>query len=391
MIFNVSEELYRANSDTAVRTFVNQGGTSSGKTYVILQVLLAKAIREGGIIVTVCGQDLPNLKVGAFRDVKTIIAASPWLTEFFKVYEGGHYIQGKNGSIIEFNSYDDEQDAKNGKRDYLFVNEANGVRYGIYWQLAIRTRKQIFIDYNPTARFWAHDEVLGREGVRLIVSDHRQNPFLTEAEHQRIEGIADPELWKVYARGMTGKVSGLVLPNFDICDKLPPSDEWKVWAYGLDWGFTNDPTALVFFCLAHGDLWVDELIYSTGMTNGDIAKEMGKIGISPRELIVADSAEEKSIAEIRRMGYYVIPSVKGKDSVIHGLDILRRYRIHITRRSRNVVNEFQRYVWEETKDGRQTNRPVDAYNHAIDALRYAATMKLKARGVGQSRGHNIRV
>lgn len=391
MIFRTSEELFKANTKDGVRTFVNQGGTSSGKTYTILNVLLYRAIETPKTIVTVCGQDLPNLKVGAFRDCKNIVAGSEWMSKFFTINESGHYLQGRNGSIIEFNSYDDEQDAKNGKRDYLFVNEANGVDYRIYWQLAIRTRKQVYIDYNPSARFWAHDEVLGREGVALIISDHRNNPFLSQEEHDRIEGISDPELWAVYARGRTGKISGLILTNYDIVDKMPPREEWRVWCHGLDWGFTNDPTALVLFCLAHGELYVDELLYTTGLTNADIAKEMGKIGITRSDMVVADSAEMKSIEELRRMGFWVVPSVKGKDSVINGIDILKRYRMHITRRSRNLLAELGKYSWERNREGQHTNKPQDGNDHAIDALRYAASMKLKFRSSGVSKAHNIAV
>lgn len=391
MIFRTNEELYLANTRNGVRTFVNQGGTSSGKTYTILNVLLVRAIETPNTIVTICGQDLPNLKVGAFRDCKAIIGGSEWLSKFFTINESGHYVQGRNGSILEFMSYDNEQDAKNGKRDYLFVNEANGVPYEVYWQLQIRTRKQVYIDYNPTARFWAHDKVLGREGVSLVISDHRNNPFLTQEEHDRIEGISDPELWAVYARGRTGKISGLILTNYDIVDKLPPSEEWRVWCHGLDFGFVNDPTALVFFCLAHGELWVDERIYSTAMTNQDIGARMGELGMTRRDLVVADSAEMKSIEELRRMGYNIIPATKGKDSIVNGIDILKRYRIHITRTSRNILNEIGRYMWDTDRDGNHTNRPIDKYNHAIDALRYATSNKLGIRRATNSRAHNIAV
>lgn len=391
MIFKAIRELFRANTAEGVRTFVNQGGTASGKTYTILQVLLYHAIRENGIIVTVCGQDLPNLKVGAFRDCKNIIRGSAWLAKFYTVYEGGHYVQGANGSVIEFNSYDDEQDARNGKRDYLFINEANGVAYEIYWQLAIRTRRQVFIDYNPSARFWAHDRVIGREGTKLIISDHRLNVFLSQGEHDRIEGIGDRELWRVYARGLTGKIEGLVLTNYDIVDNLPPRERWRVHGWGLDWGFTNDPTALVFFCVVSGELFVDELLYRTGMVNPDIAKEMGKIGITRNDMVVADSAEQKSIKELCNLGYWVVPCSKGKDSIINGIDILKRYRIHVTRRSRNLLNELGSYSWEKTRDGRWSNKPQDGNDHAIDALRYAVAAKLGERPRVQSRGHNIRV
>lgn len=170
MPFKVIKELYKANTDGSYRTFVNQGGTSSGKTYTIMQVLFVYAMTEPNAVITICGQDLPNLKVGALRDAKTIINGSEWMREYFNVNESGSFITGRNNSILEFKSYDNEQDAKNGKRDYLFVNEANGIPYEIYWQLQIRTRKRVYIDYNPSARFWAHDDVINTEGTKLIIS-----------------------------------------------------------------------------------------------------------------------------------------------------------------------------------------------------------------------------
>ena len=237
-LVKVNKRLYDENSDPQARIFVNQGGTSSGKTYCIMQRLISIAVNEPATIITVAGQDLPNLKVGAMRDTETIFGDSEWLQGFFVWNRSDYTIKGQNGSLIEFKSYDGEQDAKNGKRDYLFINEANGITYGIYWQLAIRTRRQIFIDYNPSARFWVHEQVLGREGVKLIISDHRSNMFLTDEEHRRIEGISDPELWKVYARGKTGSITGLVFSHFNVVDELPPREEWKVSVYGMDFGFT---------------------------------------------------------------------------------------------------------------------------------------------------------
>jgi phage terminase large subunit len=315
MIFKVNENLFRANTEEGVRTYVNQGGTSSGKTYTIMQVLFYYAIKEPYSVTTVVGQDFPNLKVGAYRDAQTIMSQSKDLKEFFTLNKGAHTLTGINGSIIEFNSYQDEQDAKNGKRDRLFVNEANGISYEIYWQLTIRTRKQIWIDYNPSARFWAHSEVIGRKGVKLIISDHRDNAFLSQEEHERIEGIEDPELFKVYARGKTGKLSGLVFPNYDIVDSMPGRVDVKIHGYGLDFGFTNDPTALIEVSLAHGDLWLNQILYSTGMTNPMIATAAKDSGITRKDMIVADSAEPKSIAEIRNEGLYVVPTVKGADSI----------------------------------------------------------------------------
>ena len=379
MIFKVIEPLFKANTTEGVRTFVNQGGTSSGKTYTLMQVLIYFALVDNGCVITIAGQDLPNLKVGAMRDAKTIINNNDWLRNYFKFNESSSFFQGLNGSIIEFKSYQNEQDAKNGKRDYLFLNEANGVSFAIFWQLSIRTRKKVYIDYNPSERFWAHNELIGREGVKLIISDHRGNPFLTKEEHERIENIEDEELHKVYARGLTGKLSGVIFPNFAIVDELPNNDEWKLFGFGLDFGFTNDPTALVKVVLAHGELYVDLLIYDTGLTNPKIAEKAKAEGVTRKTQIVADSAEPKSIAELNNLGLWVVPTLKGKDSILLGIDILQRYKINVTRRSTALIEELQSYKWEENKDGKKTNKPIDDFNHAIDALRYFAIMKLNVR------------
>lgn len=385
--FKVNEELFRENYESDKRFLVNQGGTSSGKTYTIMQVLIVFAIMEAGCIITVVGQDFPNLRVGAFRDAKTIIRGSEWLSAFFKVNESLHYIQGRNGSVIEFNSYADEQDAKNGKRDYLFVNEANGVSYEIFWQLQIRTRKKVFLDYNPTSRFWVHDKIIGRKDALLIISNHRNNHFLSEEEHERIEGIEDDELWRVYARGLTGKLEGVVFTNWDIVDELPPQGEWKMNARGLDFGFTNDPSALERVVLAHGELWIDEELYDTGYTNPMLAKAMKEAGVRRNDVVIADCAEPKSIAEIKAEGIYIVPSVKGGDSINVGIDILKRYKIHITRRSKGLIENMQAYKWKKDRDGKRTNNPIDAYNHGIDAVRYVALSKLNIRRVGGARAH----
>lgn len=372
--------LYTANAMAKERVIVNQGGTSSGKTYSIMQLLFVLGMSEPRQVITVVGQDVPNLKKGAYRDAKTILAGSPLLQQWWPVInEGERIIKCTNGSLIEFTSYKDAQDAKSGKRDYLFINEANGISYEIYWQLAIRTRKQIFIDYNPSARFWVHDELIGRDGVRLIISDHRKNRFLSDEEHERIEGIADDELWKVYARGLTGMIQGLVLTNWDICDVLPPMEEWKMSCYGLDFGFTNDPSALEHVIEAHGDLWIDEKLYSTGLTNPDIAQKAETGGVTRNDLIIADCAEPKSIRELQAQGLWVQPSPKGADSIISGLDILKRYRLHVTRRSLGILQNLRSYMWDKDRDGNPTNKPEDRNNHGIDAVRYVALAKLAQR------------
>lgn len=370
--------LYYANANSTKRCKINQGGTSSGKTYSIMQLLMVRAMEMQNQIITVVGQDIPNLKKGAYRDAKTIRNSSPELQVWFpKINEGERLFQCINGSVIEFTSYKDAQDAKSGKRDYLFVNEANGVPFDIFWQLYMRTRKEVFIDYNPSARFWVHEKLLNRHDVQLILSDHRQNRFLSQEQHDMIENIEDYELWKVYARGATGAITGLVFPRFNVVDALPPREEWKMHVYCLDFGFTNDPTALVHLVLAHGELWLDEMLYATGMTNPMIAERAKGYGLTRNDTIIADSAEPKSIRELNSLGLNVEACVKGADSIKNGIDIMQRYVMNVTRQSTGLRRELLNYKWRVTKDGITTNEPVDCFNHAIDAVRYGALARLK--------------
>lgn len=383
-------DLFRENADKKPRFLVNQGGTSSGKTYTIMQLLIVLSLNHPRAIITVVGQDLPNLKVGALRDMQTILNGNKWLKGTFRENRSDHYFRASNGSIIEFKTYGDAQDAKNGKRDWLFINEANGVPYDIFWQLQIRTREQVFIDYNPTARFWVHDQIIGRADCKLILSDHRANKFLTKEQHQRIEEIEDKELWAVYARGLTGKLTGLVFRDWGIVDSLPPREDWKMSCRGLDFGFTNDPSALEHVVLAHGELWVDEEIYEVGMTNPDIARRCKQKGVTKGDMIVADCAEPKSIQEIHNEGLYIVPSTKGADSINNGIDILKRYHINVTRRSKGIIGNMQSYKWIVDRDGKTTNKPIDAFNHGIDAIRYVALKKFTIEHKGTARAKIMR-
>ena len=378
--------LFEANYHTTAEIVVNQGGTSSGKTYSILQVLMLYAVAQQRKVITVVGQDIPNLKSGALRDALTITDESDTIKNAILSYNKSERVfQFRNGSIIEFRSYADPQDAKSGKRDYLFINEANGISWDIYQELSLRTKTRIYIDYNPNAEFWVHDRLIGRKNVQLIISDHRHNPFLSTKMRQKIESIKneDIELWKVYARGMTGKISGLVLNNWQLCDDIPPRA--KLVAIGLDFGFTNDETGCLAVFKQNGELWVDELFYETGLTNPDIAKQLSTIGLSKNALIVADSAEPKSIEELRRLGWNIVPAKKGADSINISIDILKRYKLNISRRSINLRRELARYKWKTDLAGRTLNEPIDRWNHLIDPLRYVALNQLKIKGTGKTK------
>lgn len=345
-----------------------------------MQLLFYKAITEPKVVITVSGESIPNLKKGSYRDAETIYDGNKQLERAVKFWnKTDRIIYFRNGSIIEFTSYETEQSAKNGKRDYLFINEANGISFQIYWQLSIRTRKQEFLDYNPTAQFWVHEKLIGNKNVKLLISDHRHNPFLSQEEHDKIEGLKDidPELFKVYGRGLTGKIEGIIFRNWSICGEIPL--DAKFIAYGLDFGFTNDPTALIAVYEMSGELWVNELLYQTRLTNYDICEKLNDFKVFTTEEIIADSAEPKSIEEIYAEGWNIHPATKGPDSVKNGIDILKRYKINVTANSHNLKKELYSYVWKKDKNGKMLNEPIDAFNHLIDPLRYVALNKLASK------------
>lgn len=375
-----SSALFIYNLNATAHVVVNQGGTSSGKTYAIEQVLFCLACTQPKIVITVVGQDIPNLKAGALRDALNIYNNSAALKRLVKGYNRTYRIfEFNNGSVMEFNSYDNAQDAKSGKRDYLFINEANGIPWDVYTELSLRTKRRVYIDYNPNTAFWVHDNLLGQPGVQLIISDHRHNPFLPDDMRGRIEALraVDEEAWKVYARGLTGKVAGLVFGNWHICEAIPPLA--KRLACGLDFGFTNDQTGCLEVFMQDGELWVNELFYETGLTNPDIARKLDTCGVSKNTQIVADCAEPKSIEELRRMGWNITGVIKGPDTVNLSIDILKRYRINITRSSASLITEIGRYKWKTDRAGKTLNQPVGDYNHLIDPLRYVALNKLRTK------------
>jgi len=377
-----SSVVFKQNYVSHAPVIINQGGTSSGKTYAIEQVLFCIACENENQVITVVGQDIPNLKSGALRDALNIYSSSPAIRAMVKSYhKTDRLFEFHNGSCIEFKSYENGQDAKSGKRDYLFVNEANGIGWEIYNELAMRTRKKIFIDFNPNAAFWAHDNLMGRPGVEVIISDHRHNPFLLDSTRDKIEALKaiDFEAWRVYARGLTGKVAGLVFNNWEVCEHIP--ENARLLAAGLDFGFTNDETGCVLVYRENGELWVDEAFYETELTNQDINSRLIESKINRSTEIIADSAEPKSIEELRRLGWRITGAKKGADSIKNSIDILRRYKINITRSSVNLRNELGRYKWKTDRSGKPVNVPVDIWNHLIDPIRYVALNKLKINNI----------
>lgn len=360
-------DVFQANRNAKTDIVINQGGTSSGKTYAIMQNLFLHAIEERNQVITVVGQDIPNLKVGALRDAETIVASSEVLQSYINNYnKSDRVFTFFNSSIIEFKSYDDWQDAKSGKRDYLFLNEVNGIAKPIFDELYLRTKRKTYLDYNPNTEFWVHSDLIGKENVSLIISDHRHNTFLDEKIHNKIEAIEDPELWKVYARGLTGKLEGVIFRDYNIVPNI--SLDAKLIGYGLDFGFTNDPTALIAMYNQNGEIVLDELIYEKRLLNVDISNRMKELNVSGT--IIADSAEPKSIAELQSYGWFVEAAKKGPDSIRQSINVLKRYKINVTQSSHNLKKELNAYKWKQSKEGKLENVPVDFMNHAIDATRY---------------------
>ena len=375
-----TSDVFVWNYQATAPVVINQGGTSSGKTYSILQVLFAKLAAAPNQVCTVVGQDIPNLKAGALRDALDIYSSSEALRGLIATYNSQDRIfKFVNGSLMEFKSYDGPQDAKSGKRDYLFINEANGIPYPVYEELYLRTRLQTFIDYNPNAEFWVHEFELGQPGRVQFISDHRDNPFLSDATRAKIEALKlkDPELWRVYARGLTGKIEGLVFRKVFNAELLPEGA--KYIGTGMDFGFTNDPTAAHDVYQSGGQLYLDELLYTPGLTNPDIYAALASIRPVHLFDVVADSAEPKSIEELRRLGLPITPAQKGPDSVNAGIATMQQYVINLLPSCVHLKKEFANYKWKvDRATGKPTNTPVDAFNHGIDCVRYLVGAKLQA-------------
>lgn len=370
--------VFKDNYESQAKVIVNQGGTSSSKTYSIMQTLILRAIYNAGLVITVTGESIPNLKKGAYRDTETIYARSSYMNKQVTAWNRtDRIIYFKSGSIIEFVSNLDEQSAKNGKRDLLFCNEGQGISWLIFFQLAIRTRGQIFIDYNPTVPFWVHDKLIGTSPetndltavVQLIISDHRHNTFLSDDDHRKIEGIKDKELWRVYARGLTGNLTGLIFPDWkEIPDKDYPWDTEKFG--GLDFGYTNDPTAGVRIARVGESIYLHELCYTPGLAPIEMKQIFTAEGFTEEENIYCEH-DPDNIRQLRLLGIRAIAARKGQGSVNSGIIKLKEYKVFYTASSKNLAEERKRYMWDIDKDtGKPINTPVDAWNHCLDAARY---------------------
>jgi phage terminase large subunit len=375
-----TNKVFRHLEESTAKIVVQQGGTRSGKTYnIILWIIFSYCQKNEGKIITICRKTYPALRGTVMRDFLTILKDHEIYSEDDHSKTASEY--KLNGNTIEFISLDMPQKIRGRKRDLLFANEANELNFEDWQQLLFRTNEKVIIDFNPSEEFhWIYDHVLPRKDVEFFQTTYKDNPFLgaeIKAEIERLKEI-DENYWRVYGLGERGQSRSLVY-TFNTIKEIPK--EAKLVSYGLDFGYSSDPTSLVRTYILGDDMYVDELLYRTGMTNQDIANEMKVLGLDRSNEVFADSAEPKSIEEIYRMGWNVKPTIKGSINI--GIDIIRRYKLHATESSFNLIKELRNYKYIEDKNGQMTNKPVDNFNHALDALRYSVVNKISQSHLGR--------
>lgn len=356
------------------KVIVHKGGTGSGKTFdIMIFLIFFIALRNPNWIITVVSESKPHLDIGAIRILKALLVkVGIFSNDEFNISTGRYTF--KNGSIIEFFSADRIDKALGARRNVLYGNEINSLKFEVFDELARRS-EYVIADFNPTQQFWLEKFIEYYGDVELILSNYKDNPFLPETERNRIIRRAelDHNFRRIHIDCEYGSYEGLVFTEFTIIDELPNID----YVYGLDWGFTNDPTAIIKVGLKDSAIYLDECLYRTGLTNSDICALMVQVGIKRGyDELFADSAEPKSIEEIKRAGFNIKPAVKGEDSIRKGIDFMKQNKLYVTSRSVNLIKELRNYAWVMDKEGNATNKPMDAFNHAIDASRYAISTKM---------------
>jgi phage terminase large subunit len=351
----------------------------------VLINIAAKAKTE----ISVVSESIPHLRRGAMKDFGKVMQwTNRWRDEGWNKTLLTYTFA--NGSTIEFFSADQEAKLRGARRQVLYINEANNIDFEAYHQLAIRTSEAIYIDFNPVSEFWAHTEVLKEPDSELVVLTYRDNEALPATIRDDIEAAQVKAAtstywanwWKVYGLGEVGSLQGVVFDDWQQVDGIDFAGD-KLVAIGLDWGYTNDPTAVVAVYKRGSAILLHELIYQNGLTNQDIADHLRKLGIGRSWPIIADSAEPKSIEEVHRLGFNIHPATKGADSIRNSIDILKRQPLLVTRESTNLIKELRNYTWDTDKTGASLGVPIDRYNHAIDAVRYVALNKLSANAGGR--------
>jgi len=352
------------------RVRIIQGGTSAAKTYGILAVLIARASSIPEVEISVVAESIPHLRRGALRD---FIKIMKWMGKWHENQFNKSLLtyQFLNGSSFEFFSADDSSKLRGARRDVLYVNECNNITFESYNELAIRTKKAVYLDFNPANEFWVHKELKDEPDSDFLILTYKDNEALDNSIVQQIEknrlkaetSAYWANWWRVYGLGEIGMLEGVIFSNWKTIDTLPK--DAKLIGIGLDFGYTNDPTAIIEIYNYNGTRILNELKYQTGMLNSDIAKELPK-----HVPVYADSSEPKSIEEIKRYGITIKGVTKGKDSINYGIDVMQRQEYLVTSNSVNLIKELRAYCWDTDKQGTRLNKPIDTNNHAIDGVRY---------------------
>ena len=367
------------------RKKVIQGGTSAGKTFGILPILIDRCIRTPNLETSVVSESVPHLRRGAIKDFLKIMM-------YTNRYKDNQWNRStlkytfNNGSYIEFFSVEQPDKLRGARRNVLYVNEANNVPFEAYNQLAIRTSGDIWIDFNPTANFWAHKEVATQEDADFITLTYKDNEALSQTIIDEIELAREKaktseywaNWWKVYGLGQVGSLDGVCIKEWN---EITLPEEARLLCYGMDFGYSNDPTTLIGLYKYNDAYIFDEVIYQKKLLNSDISNLLSDNNIT--EVIYADSAEPKSIAELKTYRHKVMPCTKGKDSIVYGINLINQNKIFITSRSTNLIKELQSYTWAKDREGNTINKPIDAFNHCIDAARYAMSSQLETPNKGK--------
>lgn len=357
------------------RIRVIPGGTSAGKTYGILPILIDHAIKNNNCEISVVSESIPHLRRGALKDfIKIMQSTNRWIQPNYNRSLLKYTFS--NGSYIEFFSTDQPDRLRGARRDVLYINECNNIHWESYQQLSIRTKDIIWLDYNPTHEFWAKTELENDPDVEYLRLTYQDNEALSENIVKEIEKAKEKaktseywsNWWNVYGLGLQGSLEGVIFSNWKKIPAIP--SEARLIGCGLDFGYSNDPTALIAIYKLNDKRILHEVLYQKGMVNSEIAHYI------PKAITYADSAEPKSIEEIRRQGVHILPVEKGRDSINFGIQVMQTQKYEVTESSTNLIKELRNYCWDNDKTGKTLNKPIDDYNHAIDAIRYHEMMTL---------------
>ena len=362
-----------------------QGGTSAGKTFGILPVLIDICAKNPLTETSIVAESFPHLRRGAMKDFKKIMhQTNRWVEHHWMSTDSTYTFA--NGSVIEFFSADNDSKLRGARRDYLYMNECNNMTLHAYNELVSRTKIGVYLDWNPVAPFWFHEELQNDADVDFLIINYLDNEacpesalnFILKAKEKSTTSKYWENWYNVYGLGLIGNLEGVIFENWNQIDTIPK--DAKLVGRGMDFGYTNDPTTMVDVYQWNGEYIFDEVMYSTGLTNPEIFRTFKSKGLSNAIYTFADSAEPKSIQELRNMGMNIKGAEKGKDSIMFGIQKIQEIKFSVTSNSTNLIKEFRNYSWDVDKQGNKLNKPIDSFNHCIDAIRYYFSTKDKHNG-----------